>query len=139
MAALALVVVANIAYEFAEVFYNAFLADVAPPERIGRVSGYGWGLGYLGGLLALVLALVLFVQPEVPFFGFSTEAGENVRATNLLVAGWYLLFSIPMFLWVEGRVGDACQLSGGVPGRHRIGSERRKHSGPARRTPWKAL
>jgi len=100
VAALALVVVANIAYEFAEVFYNAFLADVAPPERIGRVSGYGWGLGYIGGLLALVLALVLFVRPEVPFFGFSTEAGENIRATNLLVAAWYLVFSVPLFIWV---------------------------------------
>lgn len=99
-AALALVVLANIAFEFAEVFYNAFLADIAPPERIGRVSGYGWGLGYIGGLLALVLALTLFVQPEVPWFGFSTEAGENIRATNLLVAVWFLVFSLPLFFWV---------------------------------------
>lgn len=99
-AALVLVVIANVAFEFAEVFYNAFLADIAPPERIGRVSGYGWGLGYVGGLLALVLALVGFVQPDVPWFGFSTEAGENVRATNLLVAGWFLVFSLPLFMWV---------------------------------------
>jgi UMF1 family MFS transporter len=99
-AALALVVVANIAFEFAEVFYNAFLADIAPPERIGRISGYGWGLGYIGGLLALVLALVLLVRPEVPWFGFSTEAGENIRATNLLVAIWFLVFSLPLFAWV---------------------------------------
>jgi UMF1 family MFS transporter len=99
-AALALVIIANIAYEFAEVFYNAFLADVAPPERIGRVSGYGWGLGYIGGLLALVLALVALVRPAEPWFGFSTEAGENIRASNLLVAAWYLVFSLPLFLWV---------------------------------------
>jgi UMF1 family MFS transporter len=99
-AALTLVVIANIGFEFGEVFYNAFLADVAPPERIGRVSGYGWGLGYIGGLLALGLALVMFVQPDVPWFGFSTEAGENIRATNLLVAAWFGCFSLPLFLFV---------------------------------------
>src|SRR5690606_2891564 len=80
--ALGLFIVANIAYEFGEVFYNAFLPDIAPPERIGRVSGIGWGLGYIGGLLALVVALVTLVQPEQPWFGFSKENGENIRATN---------------------------------------------------------
>src|SRR5690606_5590573 len=55
VAALVLFVVANIAYEFGTVFYNAFLPDIAPPGRIGRASGLGWGIGYIGGLLALVL------------------------------------------------------------------------------------
>ena len=45
--------VGNIAFEMGGVFYNAFLPDVAPPDRIGRVSGYGWALGYVGGLSAL--------------------------------------------------------------------------------------
>jgi MFS transporter, UMF1 family len=94
-------VVANIGFEMASVFYNAFLPDVASADRIGRVSGYGWSLGYFGGLLALVLALVGFVQPETPWFGFSRAAGENVRATNLLVAGWYAVFSLPLLLWVH--------------------------------------
>ncbi len=98
--ALALVIVANIAFEFCEVFYNAFLPDIAPPERIGRVSGLGWGLGYVGGLLALVVALVTLVQPEVPWFGFAREAGENIRATNLVVAAWLVVFSLPLLLWV---------------------------------------
>ena len=101
LAALILFVIGNVAFEFGTVFYNAFLPDVAPPGKIGTVSGVGWGLGYLGGLLALVIALVGFVQPEVPWFGFSREAGENVRATNLLVAVWFLIFSIPLFLWVR--------------------------------------
>jgi len=100
-AALVLVVIANITYEFAFVFYNAFLPDLAPPGRIGRISGYGWGLGYIGGLLALGVALVTLIQPETPWFGFSKEDGENVRATNLLVAGWFVIFSIPLALWVR--------------------------------------
>ena len=98
--ALTLVVIANVAFEFSEVFYNAFLPDIARPERVGAVSGLGWGLGYIGGLLALVIALVTLVQPETPWFGFSTVAGENIRATNLLVAVWFLVFTLPLLLWV---------------------------------------
>jgi len=101
VAALVLFVIANIAYEFGTVFYNAFLPEIADERRIGRVSGLGWGLGYFGGLLALALALVTLVQPETPWFGFSTENGENVRATNLLVAVWFVVFSVPLFLWVR--------------------------------------
>ncbi len=96
----ACVVVANIAFEFAAVFNNAFLPDIAPRDRIGRLSGIGWACGYVGGLLALVAALVMFVQPATPWFGFAKAGGENIRATNLLVAIWYVVFSIPLFLWV---------------------------------------
>lgn len=110
LAALLTVIVANVAFELAIVFYNAFLPDIAPPERIGRVSGIAWGLGFFGGLLSLVVALVAFVFPEEPWFGFSTQGGENVRATNLLVAAWYVVFSIPLLLWVtedKSRVSQA--------------------------------
>ena len=98
--ALTVVVIANVAFELSEVFYNAFLPDIAPSERVGAVSGLGWGLGYIGGLLALVIALVTLVQPAVPWFGFSTAGGENIRATNLLVAVWFVVFTVPLLLWV---------------------------------------
>ena len=98
--ALGVFVVANVAFELGLVFYNAFLPDIAAPERIGRISGYGWGLGYVGGLLALVAALVVFV-PETPLFGIPTDGGFNLRATNLLVAGWFLLFAVPAFVFLR--------------------------------------
>jgi UMF1 family MFS transporter len=101
--ALTLFVIADISFETGYVFYNAFLPTIASPERIGRVSGYGWGLGYVGGLVCMLIALVGFVRPEVPWFGLSTEAGFNVRATNFLVAIWFLVFSIPLFLFVPER------------------------------------
>ena len=101
MLALVWFVVADIAFEMGIVFYNAYLPDIAPAEKIGRISGYGWALGYVGGLLAMAIAMVGFVNPEDPWFGLSRESGENVRATNLLVAGWFAFFSIPIFLWVK--------------------------------------
>ena len=101
--ALTVFIIANVAFELGMVFYNAYLPDIAPPQKIGRISGYGWGLGYLGGLLCLVVALFAFVQTETPLFGFSTENAENIRATNLLVAAWYALFALPIFIWVKDR------------------------------------
>ena len=111
--ALVLFVVANIAYEFGGVFYNAFLPDLAGPRRMGTVSGWGWGLGYFGGLLALLLALMTLVEPETPWFGFSTVGNENIRATNLLVAAWFLIFSVPLVLWVH-------EDRGGISGKGRV-------------------
>jgi UMF1 family MFS transporter len=101
MAALILFVVANVAYELGTVFYNAFLPDISPPEKIGAISGWAWGVGFIGGLLALVVSLVMLIQPETPWFGFSTVDGENVRATNLLVALWFAVFSVPLVLFVH--------------------------------------
>ena len=107
--ALTVFVVANVAFELGLVFYNSFLSTLAAPERIGRISGYGWGLGYFGGLAALAAALVVFV-PETPLFGIPTDEGFNLRATNLLVAGWFLIFSIPAFIHLR----DGSAPAGGV-------------------------
>ncbi len=98
--ALTIFVLANVGFELGLVFYNAFLPRITTLDRIGRVSGYGWGLGYAGGLGALLVALFVFV-PESPPFGISTVEGFNLRATNLLVAVWFLVFSIPALLFLK--------------------------------------
>jgi len=101
--ALTLFVIANVAFEMANVFYNAFLPDIAPLEKIGRISGYGWALGYAGGLLCMVAGLFFFVQPDPPLLGLDASSSQHIRATNLLVAAWFAIFSIPMFLVVKDR------------------------------------
>ena len=96
--ALGLFVVADIGFELGMQFYNALLPTVAPAAHIGRVSGYGWALGYAGGLVALLLALIGFVQTETPWFGVAKVGGANIRATCLLVAVWLVVFALPLFL-----------------------------------------
>jgi MFS transporter, UMF1 family len=100
--ALLLFTVANVGFELGMVFYNSFLPDVADREDIGRVSGLAWGLGYTGGLACLALALAGFVT-ERPWFGLSTADGLNIRATNLLTAAWFALFSLPFVLFFRSR------------------------------------
>lgn len=90
-------VAANVLFEAAAVFYNGLLPELASPRKMGRVSGFGWALGYLGGLLCLILALGL-VRLWLP----ETD-GVNVRATNLLAAAWYLVFAVPLFVFVRER------------------------------------
>jgi UMF1 family MFS transporter len=94
--ALACVGVATVAFELASVFYNALLPQVAPPDQLGRVSGLAWGLGYAGGLVCLVLALVLLVQPDPALFGLDRGEAEHVRATALLTAAWVVVFAWPV-------------------------------------------
>lgn len=101
--ALVLVFFGTIGSEFAIIFYNAMLPDLASEERVGRWSGWSWGLGYAGGLVCLVVALFVFVDVANPPFGLDKAAAEHVRATFLLVAVWYALFSIPMFWFTDDR------------------------------------
>ena len=95
--AMTIVALGIIGTEFAELFYNAMLPAIAPAPRIGRWSGWAWGLGYLGGLLCLLVALFALILPAKA--ADSPEAmALAVRRTCLLVAGWHLLFSLPLLL-----------------------------------------
>lgn len=95
--------VAASAFGFAMVFHDAMLRSIAPPGYVGRVSGWGWSLGYTGGLSCLVIALFGFVQSDPPPVGLDVEESEHVRATSLLVVAWFGMFSIPVFLFTPDR------------------------------------
>ncbi|MBV6631774.1 MAG: MFS transporter [Alphaproteobacteria bacterium] len=111
---LALVIIASVTFEWGQVFYNAMLTGVAPTAMTGRISGWGWGLGYFGGLGCLALCLTLLIQPDPPMFGLDKGAQEPVRATALLVAVWFALFSLPLFLAPVERRGDSVGLGDAV-------------------------
>ncbi|HEY0901981.1 MAG TPA: MFS transporter [Micavibrio sp.] len=98
---LALVVIANVGFEIALVFSNAMLPAIAPAHMIGRISGWAWGLGYMGGLFCLVLSLLALVGlgDIKPLIALPQENSEHIRATAPLVALWYLLFLIPLLLF----------------------------------------
>jgi UMF1 family MFS transporter len=81
----ALIALANFAFESSQIYYNAYLPDIAPPERLGTISGLGFGIGYLGSIVGLLIALPLV----------------NAKQFNLiwiLVAAFFALFAIPAFL-----------------------------------------
>ncbi len=93
----------NVAFELSAFLYNALIPTLLPDARRGMLSGLAWGTGYLGGLSALLVALLFFINPEQPPFGLTREGGENVRAVFVLAGVWFFLFSLPFF-WILRRV-----------------------------------
>lgn len=99
----ALVAIGNIFQEFAGVQYNAMLPGISTPQTIGRVSGLGWGAGYLGGIVLLSLLVVGFINPDVGWFGVTHDDGQNIRVAMLLTAAWLGIFSLPVLFTVRDR------------------------------------
>jgi len=91
----ALVAIGSVFAEIANVSYNAMLVQVSTPRTIGKVSGLGWGLGYIGGILALVIVVVC---TSLDWFGMSTENGLAFRVIALGCAVWTVIFSLPILL-----------------------------------------
>src|SRR5690606_25853248 len=80
--------------EIAGVNYNAMLVQVSTPKTIGKVSGLGWGLGYLGGIVALTLVVVL---TQLEWFGMDTSNGMAYRVIAVGCAVWTIVFALPLF------------------------------------------
>lgn len=91
-----LLIVSNFAYSIGEAFIASFLPDLGPPEDLGKISGFGWALGYVGGMASAVF--VLLVLGEV-----SAENFERIRWVGPWAAAFFLVTAIPTFLWVRER------------------------------------
>jgi UMF1 family MFS transporter len=110
-AALLTVGIATLGFELGTAFYNAMLPDLVPRHRLGRVSGWGWALGYAGGLACMLLSLVVFVQPDPAPLGLDRSAAEHVRIVPAVAALWFALFALPLFLFVPDRHGSGKSVS----------------------------
>lgn len=97
---LVLLAIGNIAFEFASVTYNAMLNQVSTNANVGKISGFGWGMGYLGGIVLLALILVGFVFPHPGWFGVPHADGWNIRTAMVLAALWFGVFAVPVFFAV---------------------------------------
>lgn len=89
---MAFFILAEIGYRSAQVYYNAMLPEIAPPAHIGRVSGNGWAIGSLGGILCLAIVLPLVVV-----------IGGNLvlRSTMVITAIFFALSTLPLFFYVR--------------------------------------
>lgn len=100
LAGLALYAVGSVVQESALINYYAMLKTVTKESNIGKISGFAWALGYVGGIILLLVSLVGFALPDVPWFGIPTDDALNIRSIFVFSAIWTLVFSIPLFLFV---------------------------------------
>jgi len=97
-----------IAVEITFVFSNAYMPELVPEKDLGRISGNGWALGYVGGFVTVILVLAFLAEISNgktflgldPILGLNPDEFEGTRAVGPLTALWYGIFIIPFFLWV---------------------------------------
>lgn len=97
---LVLLALGNVAFEFASVSYNAMLRQISTNSNVGKISGFGWGMGYIGGIVLLALLLVGFIFPDPGWFGVTHADGWNIRIAMVVSAAWFAVFAIPVMLAV---------------------------------------
>ena len=106
--------IGTLGLELAIIFYNAMLPGLVEEKRLGRWSGWGWGLGYAGGLICLVAVMLLFVNEETRIGLFDTDSAEHLRASFVFVAAWYALFALPFFLFTPDTQKTGKPLGAGI-------------------------
>ncbi len=93
-----LIAAGHVFFEIAGVNYNAMLLQISNKNTIGRISGFGWAAGYLGGIVALLIVFFTLIKPEVGIFGITSADGMTYRAVAVFSALWILIFAIPVML-----------------------------------------
>ncbi|NJL29841.1 MAG: MFS transporter [Thermoanaerobaculia bacterium] len=94
---LTLFVISNLGFSYGENLVAAFLPEISTPQNVGRISGFGWGLGYFGGLVCLMA-----VRPLLNA-GFTTENLSNLRLIWIVTGLFFLVSAIPTFLILRER------------------------------------
>ncbi len=108
---LIIVASANFFYELSLIFYNSILKRISKTSDLGKSSGFSFALGYIGGILILIICVKIFIDNDVLPFGLSKENSENIRATSIVVAVWYLIFSIPFLLSLKKKINNKIEPS----------------------------
>ena len=108
---LIIVALANFFYELSLIFYNSILKRISNSNNLGKSSGFSFALGYVGGILILIVCIKIFIDNDVLPFGLSKENSENIRATSIVVALWYLLFSIPFLFSLKKKIKNKIKKS----------------------------
>ncbi|MGW4354652.1 MFS transporter [Nocardia sp. NPDC004582] len=102
-AGLVLLAVGSASFELSHVPYFAMLRQVSTPANVGRVSGFGWSMGYFGGIILLLISYVGFIAGKGDnrgLLGVPIEDGLNIRLVAVLAAVWFAGFAVPLFLFV---------------------------------------
>jgi len=97
--AVVFVIISNFAYAMGENLGAAFLPELARPEALGKVSGWGWSLGYFGGILALGISLAWVMTAEKR----GSTSGDAVGGTMLITAAIFALAAVPTFVFLKER------------------------------------
>ena len=108
---LIIVALANFFYELSLIFYNSILKRISNYNNLGKSSGFSFALGYIGGILILIVCIKIFIDNDVLPFGLSKENSENIRATSIVVALWYLIFSIPFLFSLKKKIKNKIEKS----------------------------
>jgi len=101
---LIIVASANFFYELSLIFYNSILKRISSSNNLGKSSGFSFAFGYIGGILILIICIKIFIDNDALPFGLSKENSENIRATSIVVAIWYLIFSIPFLMNLKKKI-----------------------------------
>ncbi|MFT0848392.1 MFS transporter [Actinomycetaceae bacterium L2_0104] len=109
---LILLALGNIIFETGSVVYNSMVTDVSTPQTVGRVSGFGWGMGYVGGIVLLGILYVGFIAPDVGWFGVTSENGQNIRVSMIIAAIWFLVSALPLMITGKDREPVGAQTKG---------------------------
>jgi UMF1 family MFS transporter len=114
------VILGNLFYEYSQIFANAMLPNVVPPEKIGFLSGAGLAVGNLSGIILFCFFLFAWSWNPSPLFGLDLSQHEPERAVGILAGIWAILFCLPLFFFTPDSPGTSRSMSQAIS--HGVGS-----------------